>query len=283
MLPNIYAALSAVASGAENTLHRYILTQEDSNDSLTYAFTWQVLSALVFLPFFLVQYKSPSDPFAYILVGLASLCYALFTYLIFETHANLELSISTPIRRLVLVFTLILSIFVLKETLTAQKIAGTLLIFLGLVFLTSGGANFSLSNKKGIVLAILTALIASFSFMIDKLALNFFTPATFSFLVYFIPAMILFPFVKNKRVSVIALVKNKPLPLFGTVILGCSSYYFLLTAFLSIDTSTVIPIYELNGLVAVLGGIIFLKERQKMKEKLLAALVVLVGALLILL
>ncbi len=279
MIGIILAVLAAISKGFEKVINRLILIKEDS---LSYAFIWQLLSSIFFLPLFIKDFKIPEQGSAWILVIISSVLWSLVAYTGFKAHSKLEVSIKPIISKSKLLFVLLLSIIFLKETLTIEKIIGTTLIFTGIVILTyKKGRKFHSLREKGVQLTILSAFLTASVLIIDKYSTNYFNAGTYSFLVYFIPAIILTPFIINKKQELKSILKNNYKTTITAVLLGAANYYLMLKAFKLEDASIVVPIIELSTLIAVFGGIKYLKEKKEISKKIIAATIVIIGAIII--
>ena len=279
MLGIFFAILSAIFKGFEKVLHRYILVKEDS---LSYAFVWHITSSIFLLPIFLIEFKFPEQHFAWFLIIISSVLWATVAYTGFKAYSLLDVSIKTPIGKSKILFVLLLSVIFLKETLTLEKVLGTTLIFCGIIFLTyKKGKQFGNLRDQGVQLTLLSSFLMSIVLLIDKYATNFFNPGMYSFLVFFLPAIIIFPFIIKRKTELKSILTNRFKATVLTVLLGTTYYYLLLRAFKFEEVSVVIPIIEMSTLIAVFGGIKYLKEGTEIAKKIIAAIIIILGAILL--
>ena len=279
MLGILFAVLSAVSKGFEKVTHRYILVNEDS---LSYAFVWHILSSLFFLPIFIVEFKLPKQNFVWILVVISSILWAIVAYTGFKAYSYLEVSIKTPVGKSKILFVFLFSIIFLKEKMSIEKIIGTIFVFIGVVLLSyKKGKKLGNFKNKGVLLTLLSSFTMSIALIVDKYATKFFNPGMYSFLVYFLPAIILLPFVIRRKYEIKSIFKHRVGATIMTVLLGSVYYYSMLKAFKLEEASVVVPIIELNTIIAVLGGIKFLKERNEIIKKIIASVIVFIGVLLV--
>ncbi|PIN74643.1 hypothetical protein COV18_07165 [Candidatus Woesearchaeota archaeon CG10_big_fil_rev_8_21_14_0_10_37_12] len=125
----------------------------------------------------------------------------------------------------------LLSIIILAETVTFEKTLGTLIVFAGVLILTYQHRQlFGRLSDKGVQLTLLASVLVAFVAIIDKLAMDYFTPGMFGFLVYLIPGLILLLFVRTRIRAAKKLITTKWLPVIGVIILGMTFYYFQLKA-----------------------------------------------------
>ena len=95
MLGIIFAILSSCSKGLEKIAHRYVLVNEDS---VSYAFVWNLLSSLLFLPLFIIKFALPKETWAWSLVFISSILWALVSYFGFKAYSSLEVSLKEPMK-----------------------------------------------------------------------------------------------------------------------------------------------------------------------------------------
>lgn len=288
MLEQLIVLLPAFLYGIEDIINRHILIREDA---IAYAFIWQVMMAIFFIPFMFFDQNWPTAPFAWGIVIISSLLWATATILIFTVLSKLEISIKSPIYKSRVLFFMILSVIFLQESLTIGKIIGTLLIFAGITLLVLKNHNLQTTlkspetkhNTKSILLLLIAAILTSFAMICDKIATtNDFDPAQYVFLVSALPALFTLPFVLRKKTEIQSLITNNSYALFGSAFISGLSYVLMLYAFRAYDANVVIPISELGTIVTVIGGIVILKEYKNMVLKLLVTIIIIAGAILVL-
>jgi drug/metabolite transporter (DMT)-like permease len=279
MLWLIYALIAAFFTGANSLFHRAIMLKEDT---MSYACIFQYLAALFFIPFLVMEFAIPFKVFPWVLVVIASALWAIETFAAFEAFTHVPVSIRTPIDQVKLVFILILSVLFLSEALFIEKIIGTLLIFAGVFMLTYEKKRwFAGFAGKGVKLVFLSAFVFSLVTIVDKAALAYFPAGTYGFIVFLLPAVMLTPFLRKKKNEVRQLFRQSWLLMVGAVVLSILAYYFRLKAFSVAESSLAFPITRLGILVSVLGGILFLNERDFIARKMIAAVIAIIGASLI--
>ncbi len=273
------ALVAAFASGVESLLRRKIAIKINP---LVCTFLFQGFAALFLLPLFITRFTQPYLPHMWWLVVISGMLWAFASLAMFKAYSYLEASTGSIISRSKIILILFLSIIFLKESLNALKILGTLLIFLGLVILyfKKGGRVFSLKDK-GVQFMMLSILLFSFALLIDKTLVKFFDPGALAFLLYAIPTFVLFFIVVGKKSSFTEITIKNISTIALTSLLSASFYFTVLSAFRFAEANVVIPLTELSSLVTVFGGILFLKERSHIKKKILAAIIVVIGAILI--
>jgi transporter family protein len=278
----LFAFGAALSSGIEKILRRSVLIKEDS---LCYTFLFGLFAAIILLPLFFFKFQQPSNNYAWFLVILSGILWTIYSLLLFKAYSYLEASVAAPISRLKLFFVLILSVIFLGESLTFDKIFGTIFIFAGVAvigYTKKKKIDYTNTKKrKGIFLIILSTVIISIVLLIDKYAMTFFNVETYTAPVYLISPILLTFFVIKRKKQIKSILKRNFVPTFITSLLSVGYYYMILSAFKYAEVSIVVPIVELSILVAVVGGILFLKEREDIPRKLIAAVILIIGAIIL--
>jgi len=279
MLGEIFALGGALSNGIEEILHRHILKNEES---LSYTVVWHVLVALFLLPLFLLDFRLPSEPGAWLWVALSGITWAGGMYLMFKSYNTLEVSVKMPIWKSRMLFAFLFAVLLLGESAGIAKILGTLLIFAGIVVVTyEPKAGFSKLRSEGVVLVLLAGVLSALALIIDKIGVAYFPAAMFGSMSAATTALLLLPFVLGKKQEFSSLFRHRPYATLGAGFFGALAYFLMLSALKVIDASIAIPIFELGTLIAVGGGIIVLHEREGLVKKLIAALLAVAGAILV--
>lgn len=141
--------------------------------------------------------------------------------------------------------------------------------------------RFGRLSERGVKWVLFTALLSAFVAIADKAALRWFNPETYGFLVYFIPTLILSMFISKRMHQVRHLLKTKWKSAFAGIVLSAATYYFTLKAFSLADITLVYPLLQLTTLFTVAGGVIFMKEEEHIWQKVIAALIIIAGAIIV--
>ncbi|MDO8660377.1 MAG: DMT family transporter [Candidatus Woesearchaeota archaeon] len=120
--------LTIIFASATRVMHRYIV-----KDTSPYAYTWltQVIGTLLLLPVAITHFSIPSSSTEWLVLLGASILWVLVAISAFTAFKNAEVSLKEPISQSKLIWVLIFGGILLGETITTQKILGTLIIFLG--------------------------------------------------------------------------------------------------------------------------------------------------------
>lgn len=198
----------------------------------------------------------------------------------FFMRKYLEASRSTIFFQLTPVVTFIVSILVLDETFSGNKVLGMGLIIAGnLIALYKHGGYVT---RRGLMFAFVTVIALGLAYVADKAASSSYPQGLYMMISYFFPAIYMIPLIRGGRIS--ALKKEYKLagwrlPLLGFV--SASGYYFVLKTLRIAEASTAIPIIFTSTILTALGGIIILKERSNITQKLVGAVIVVVGVIIL--
>jgi drug/metabolite transporter (DMT)-like permease len=275
--------MAALTGGAVAMLNRFVLKE---HDYISYGFIFNILAAVFFIPFIISDFSIPSQPQA---IGYAALGVALWTVVAavgFKASKLVEVSLKNPLGQTRLIFLLILSSIFLFEVLTLNKLAGTLLIFVGLVTLTydrkgKGGKMFGKMSDTGVKLILLTALLTAISAIVDKTVLSYWSIPMYSFIAFLFPGLVLGAATMKRKKEFVKMVKTRAVPIFVSSLLIVIDAFLVYSAYKMTDVSNVFPVMRLSTLVGVVGGIVLLKERKDILKKISASIIMILGAILI--
>lgn len=272
----ILALLAGIGSNMHNFFNRYIL--KDGGDSTVWAWTFEFLRLLFFLPFVFFDFKMTFDIKTVLILLAVGLTETLSVYLYMKMHKFTHLSISTILSRTRLIWVPLIAFLFFGERLSNQGYIGIVLLFLGLSVAVAPHKFFL---DKGAIYANLAALMIAANTILLKQSVSLAsTPVIMMF--FSLPSVILFPlFMKNVKKRLIDQNLNQKIPkIMGT---GANVVaLFLLMAALKIgDVSRINGLYQGTLVIGVLGGIILLKERQDTLRKLTGTAITIIGILLL--
>jgi len=274
----IFAIMSFTSVGLMNTIHRFICKE---HDWLSYSFVEGVVATLFFIPLAVISFSLPSSTFGFYVLILGVLLWTLSAIVTFKSFQLVEASARSPLKQTQIIFILILSYFLLGETLTFNKIIGSLLIFFGVIFISYEKGKTRLNFDRGFQLTLLSAAIAATVSLVDKVALTYWNTASYSFIIYLVPSLIIGGFAQRRKEKLVKVLKARYLFIILAGFLEFVYFFTRLLAFSLTDLSNVGPILRLSTLVTVVCGIILLKERQRIGEKIFSATLMIVGAIVI--
>lgn len=283
-----FALFFALWSAINFVVLKKILSKLDSLVTL-------FLSVLFTLPFsFIIVYLTsgiPNANFSFfqstIIAGIIDVVAFIATVWALKSSPISEIA---PLSSITPIFTTIIAIFLLKEIPTLPKTLGIIILAIGAYFLNISQIKNGLLapvkklfQSKGVQLYFFANILWSITPVLQKNAiLNTFpkTPMFASFVDFLIIVIIIMPFaVRRIRVGKINFKKY----LWVFLLLGtfnALSQYAAYTAFSLANVGYVNSIFKFSSVFIILLGFIFLKEKN-IKEKLLGAVIMLIGAIIV--
>ena len=274
-----FVTAAVVFGVAARLMHRHVV-----KDTSPYAYSWltQIIAMLLFLPFALSNLAIPQTKTAWLVLIVAAIVWVLVDLSALTAYKWTEVSLKEPISQSKLIWALLFGLIFLGETITLQRAMGTIIIFLGTsLLLYHPERKFGRLSESGVRWTLLTALLSAIVAIIDKFALNWFVPEVYGFLVYLGPAIILTAFIPTKIKQVKHLIKNKWRSVFIAIFFSTATYFFTIQAYAKADVTFVYPLLQMGVLLTVLSGIFFMKEREHFWQKIIAATMIVIGAIII--
>lgn len=274
----IFALAAAFSSGFSRIIHRYIMKNESH---IAYSWILNVIGAIFLIFPLLGGVNIPVLSPVWLIVLFASSLWTAVTLIGFESYKHTQLSLREPLSRTSILFLLFFSVIVIGETVTVAKITGILIIFAGLITLLWRGKSFNVSNR-GVKLTLSAAVLVGLVSVVDKVAVGYFQPALYAFLLFIVPAIYLTPAALNDRSGIKSIAKNKLVTVILVSLLTAASYYFQIFAYSLTEVSNVFPILQLSTLVAVFGGYFVHKEKD-LVLRIAGAVLMIIGSVFIVL
>jgi drug/metabolite transporter (DMT)-like permease len=179
------------------------------------------------------------------------------------------------------VFTLVFSSILLNESLTAANFLGLVLIIASIVLINYEKGGFKL--QKGDLFALYTAFAFGTSNTNDRFLLNSIAVYPYMVLGFILPALVNLV-IYNRRFRDYKTFLNqsylKKMFLLCIIYAGSAIFFFVALEATN-NSSQLASLNLLNGVITVLMSIVIFKEKDKLLIKIIAALVSLVGLLLI--
>ncbi|MBI4117745.1 MAG: EamA family transporter [Parcubacteria group bacterium] len=276
---NFFIALAIFFGTASKLLHKKVMRGAD-----TYAFAL-LTNALCAVIFFTLSYPTmsfPREPAAWGVLLLASVLWTTISVTVLISYKKADVSIRDPLSQSKTIIALILGLLILGEIPSIMKIFGTILIFLGITLLVyHPEKRFGHLTDAGVRWTFFTALLSGVEAIVDKAALTWFRFETYAFLVYVLPTIILCLFLRGRTRSVRKFIKDYWFSGILAIVFSSAAYYFTLNAFSLIEVTVAYPLLQLTTLLTVLGGIFILGERQHIRQKLFAAIIIIIASMMV--
>jgi drug/metabolite transporter (DMT)-like permease len=245
----ILAILAGAASNFFNIFNRSSL--KEKGDSSVYAWWFEVFRFTIFLCLFLINPILPKAPIAYLWLFLFGLTEVASVYYFMKSHQLTDLSLSTFVIKLQLIWTPIVAFLFIGERLALSDYGGIGVILIGIFI-----AVYSKGMKKSADLAVTPLVIMSMS----------------------APSIFVFPMImKQSKKRLLGISKKNLRKNMLGVIANVISMYLAVTAVRLGSTSKVSAVFQGMMVISLAYSIIVLKERKQVWKKIRGMIVIIVG------
>jgi drug/metabolite transporter (DMT)-like permease len=233
---------------------------------------------LVFVPFFKMQFSTTIS--TYIFLGIAIIFYAISDRVNTTARRGLEVSVYSILGQLSTAFVIAWGIIFFKEEIIIKKLLGALLILFGNVFVLFKKGKFEWN--KYIIFSLIGNLSLSIGISIDVGISEQFNLPIYVALNLIIPALLIMLVESIKLSTVITEFRegNKKAILIVGLSWGMMTVA-MLRAYQFGTVTTIAPLCALTTILNVFVAYFALKEKDFLWKKVLAAMIVIVGILLI--
>ncbi len=236
------------------------------------------LSILLLIPFF--EMKMPVDSKIYIFLGLSIIFYTISDRVNTTVRSGIEASTFSVITQLSTVFMIVAGVLFFKEPFVLNKFIGAILIVFSniLIFFKKGSGK----PNKYVLLGIFANICFTIALFLDVNNSDNFNLPIYVTASLGLPAIIIFIFERIKFKDLIEEYKNgNKKAILITSISWSLSILFQLRAYQLGEVSIVAPLCALSVILNVIVGYFFLKEKDNMPKKIIAALLIILGIILI--
>ena len=234
--------------------------------------------ALLLTPLF--KFTWPKDIKVYLIILLSGIFYAISDRLNTIVRSKIETSTFMILRQLATIFIIIIGFLFLKEKFIINKFIGALIVILGniIVFIDKG----KLKLNKYILLSVIANLCLAIAILIDVKTSELFNLSFYVFLTLFIPGILIIIFEKIKIKEIKNEFKNNNNKLLIELsILNTASIILQLLAYRNGEIVLVAPLCSLTIITDVVYGLIKNKEKNNILNKITAAILIVIGIMLI--
>ena len=236
------------------------------------------LIVLLFVPLFKFQF--PSNVKTYIFLGIACIFYAITDRVNTTARRGLDVSTYSILGQLSTVFLIIWGIIFFKESVVLKKIIGALLILIGNVIVLYRKGKFELN--KYVIYSLLGNLAMSIGVSVDVGISDKFNMPIYVALTLIIPSLMILLVDKVKTSDVVSEYKNGNRN--AILFVSCSwgmMIIAMLRAYQFGSVTTIAPICSVTTILNVFVAYFLLNEKKSLLKKILAALIVVLGIILI--
>jgi drug/metabolite transporter (DMT)-like permease len=271
----ILSVLAGLASNGFNITNRQAL--KDQGDSTAYGWWFEFVRTTFFILLLFLK-PLPSITFSMLLpLGLVGLSELFSVYVFMKMHAYTNLSISSVISRLRVIWSPLIAWFLLSERLTLPEYFGILAIFIGIAVVTSPK---EIKEDRGIKIALLfsfsSALLSTFVKGASAIA-----STELVIIAQGILPLFALPLLMKSSITRIWQTASHQFPkiaLAGSY--NIASSYLLVEALRISEASKAVGVYQAMTLFSVFYGIFVLNERDKMVRKIIGSIIVIIGVVL---
>lgn len=272
----ILAILAGAASNIFNIFNRSSL--KEKGDSTVYGWWFELFRFLIFTGIFLLNPLFPKEPVAYVWLFLFGLTEVASIYFFMRSHQLTDLSLSTFVIKLQLIWTPLLAFIFINERLSLLDYCGIGVILIG-IFIAVYSKE--MKKDKGIIITFISSLLISLLSVFMKKSTEYATTPLI-LMAMSLPSILILPLLMKqarRRITSISkknLTKNM-LGVFANVV----SMYLSVSAVRLGSTSKVSAVFQGMMIIALAYSIIFLKEKKQLWQKIIGASVVIVGLYLL--
>lgn len=236
------------------------------------------ISILLAIPFF--EIKFPSNPKVYIFLLFSIIFYAVNDRLNTTVRSGIEASTFSIIKQLSTVFMIFTGILFFKEEFILNKFIGALLIIISNILI------FYKREKTGpnkyVILGVIANIFYSIALFLDVNISDSFNLPIYVALSLGIPMILILLIERIKPKEIIEEFKNgNKLAIIVTAVSWSYLILFNLRAYQLGNVSIVAPLCSLTVILNVIVGYIFLKEKDNLLKKIIAACLIILGIILI--
>jgi drug/metabolite transporter (DMT)-like permease len=211
---------------------------------------------------------------------LLTLLYALDDYLIVKSRTLEDASTIALLSRVGPIIPFIGGVIIFHEQVTLIKIIAIVLILCGSTWMICKGQHLTL--RYGVKLILIGSLLFNFGVLIDKYMIGqVMPPGYYKSIVLLLISFWLAVYMKHPISRVTKEIRLRGPLIFLAGFLIASYTLFLNKSFQVGEISKIMPIYNSNFLLTVLGGVVLLNERTDLKKKFIGSLITLVGVIML--
>ena len=259
----------------------YKLATKSSKNDGALTVLLQFLSGLIVLLFIpLFKFQFPTSYQTYLFLGIACIFYAIADRVNTTARRGLEVSTYSILSQLSTVFLIIWGILFFKEAIVLKKIIGALLILTGNILVIYKKGKFEFN--KYVIFSILGNLALSIGISVDVGISDKFSMPIYVAATLMIPSLMIFLVNRLKLSDVINEYKNGNKK---SILLVGSSWGIMIVTYLKAfqygSVTTIAPIASITTILNVFVAYFLLNEKNSLMKKILAALIVILGIVLI--
>jgi len=269
--------LASVAIGLTYVVNKKLSHGKFSASTFTFLISY--VNAFISIPLLFINFYITKNPFLWLLILVSALTFGLSSYFSFKAYKISDASTVSLIHKLNVVLAAVVGILFLREKYSSLSYIGLLLIVISNLFIIYDGKRIAVD--RGIFYAFLMALTSSLAAVFDKIILKDFSAFTYVFINSILTG-IMFSFRKGIFSEGIKLFRQNTRLVLVTSVLNVGSWAAFLFVLQNTTVSKTFPIYKsLSLIVPVVLGIVILKEKSKLWQKIVGTIVGVLGIALL--
>ncbi len=271
--------INVIAISVASLFQRLAMKEKESDPVLSTTI-FQFILGLIVLPF-AISRGFVFPPFATLwpLFLFSSVLYALGSVMFFKSIKLIEASEMTVLAGVGAIVTMICAYFFLGERLVFHQYLGAALVLASILIIAHRGKKFVFN--KGALLALLAASFFSFATISDVLVIKSYDAISYAAMMSLLPGIVLCFLFPKKMLQLPKAIKNidKNLVIYSLVYsVGVVTFYSALNKAMISQVSVVV---KTNIILTVILAAIFIKENDRLGQKILAALICMAGVMLV--
>jgi len=277
----ILVLISATLSSFSTLLKRVLLKEEQS-DPVAYGSAFQMVAGVLVLIYAIYKgFVLPTSISLLPNLAFMSLAYAVGYIALFKGFQTLDAAEVDILFSSRIVWASLTAALFLQEHLTLQRVWGIALVVLGTAILSWRGRKWVL--EKGYVLVIGAAILFGAALTNNAYLTKQLNVPTSVALGFILPAVTMLTLRPKSIVNLKVFIdKGRLFKLTAaSAFLGAASVVLFLAYEMGGDVSRISPIHQTSVVLTVILGSVFLRERSHLLNKVLGALVVLIGVVVL--
>lgn len=236
------------------------------------------LTVLLLCPFF--EFKIPSDIKVYIMLGISIIFYAISDRMNTTVRSGIEASTYSMIKQLSTTFMIFAGLIFFKEEFILTKFIGAMLIIFSNVIIFYQKGKFKMN--KYITLGIISNLVYTVALFLDVNISDNFNLPFYVMITLIVPALLILIFerIKPKEIKTEFMNGNKKAIIITALTWG-TMIVMQLRAYQLGNVTIIAPLCALTVILNVIVGYLFLKERDNLIKKIIAAILIIISVILI--
>lgn len=278
----ILITISIISNAISNILLRILMKKENSH-AIAFSIMYQFITGIFIFIYALYNgFKLPN------ILHLAPLITSIFTFYIigniclFNALKRIGISEYKIIYSLRPVVTVLASIIFLGEIITPHQIIGAILILIGVVIVSWQSKKLKIFNQ-GAIFTLIAAIAYGLALTGDTFVVRDIDVASYQTFAFIIPSFTMFLIFPSSKTH---LKKMFNFSVFSKLFILC---IFQALATITVFTAykigrnnvQIAPLTQLSTIVIVLAGIIILKERKNIFQKIIGAILSFLGVILL--